>query len=146
MKLAPNKPYNLSFESEITGVDTSNLKGFLRMSINGIEYGVPATIRKNSIDVSIPPFESFVKVSFEKELKVPVKLEIVSPEFCLCVWEDTFVVKPVVKARVAPVNIQGSGKVVVKGLKKTTDIDKQFERAGITDPRVKELIKKKMKK
>jgi len=146
MELVSNKPHDLTFESEITGVDISQLRGFLRLLIDGIEYGIPATIRKNSITVSIPALESFVKQPFESRTEILAKLEITGPDFYLNAWEDTLVVKPAVKARVAPVTIQGSGKVVVKGLKKTTDIDKQFERAGITDPRVKELIKKKMKK
>ncbi len=146
MELVPNKPYNLSFESEIIGVDVSKLKGFLRLLIDGIEYGVPAEIEKKTIKVSLPALETFVKRTFESTTTVVAKLEIFGEDFYLNAWEDSFTIKPVVQARVKPVDIQSGGKVVVKGLKTPMNLDEQIEKAGFKDPRVKELIKKKMKK
>jgi len=146
MELVSNKPHNLTFESEITGVNVSQLKGFLRFLINGIEFGIPAKIGKSEVKVSIPPFESFVKQSFEETTKVLVKLEIIGNDFYLNAWEGELTIKPAIKARATPVNVQSSGKIIVKGLKTPQNIDEKIEKAGFTDPRIKELIKRKIKR
>jgi len=154
MKIDPSKPYDLSFESEITGVDITNLKGYLRMYIDGIEYGIPVSIEENMINVSIPALNDFVKKPFNGKTEIPVKLEIMGPEFYLCVWEDIFIVKPVIKARVTPVNVESNSKIAITKVKKSSHQNKEVERnrkeeieeIKKVDSHIKELIKEKMKK
>jgi hypothetical protein len=90
LKLNVNQEKQLTFDVEIGGVQTEQLDGFLRISIDKIEYGFPAVIGSKSVSVSLPPLKSVAARSLKEGKEVEVKLEIVADGNHLIAWEDTF--------------------------------------------------------
>ena len=59
--LNPNKEKVLTFEVELSGADASEITGFVRFIVEGIEIGFPAHVSNGEIKAIITPLKNFLK-------------------------------------------------------------------------------------
>lgn len=98
------EPKKIKFGVSVSGVQTRDLRGTLRLMIEGIEYGFPATIVDDKLIVEIPALEG-VKPSISDGEKLNGQLEVIAGDTFLVPWTDNFRIhRPVkVEARISEV-------------------------------------------
>jgi len=84
--LKPSEEKKLTFEVDINGVETSNLKGYVRFELYGAEYGFPAEIERNKITATIPPLTEVVKRNIESGTVIVVRLEMFTDKYYFSPW------------------------------------------------------------
>ncbi len=89
LKLNVNQEKQLTFEVQLGGIQSDQIKSYLRIEIDEIEYGFPAEVRNESISVNLPPLRSVTARKLKEGDKVEVKLEIVADGNYLIPWKDT---------------------------------------------------------
>lgn len=87
----------IRFGIAVSGVQTRDLKGALRMIIDGIEYGFPVSIIDGKITVEIPPLENTMKKDLSEGQKINAKLEVIAGDTFLVPWEDSFKINKPIK-------------------------------------------------
>jgi Rps23 Pro-64 3,4-dihydroxylase Tpa1-like proline 4-hydroxylase len=90
LKLNVNQEKELTFEVEIGGIQSELVDGYLRMTIDKIQYGFPAKIGSKSISVDLPPLRSVTARGLKEGEEIDVKLEVIADGNYLVAWEDTF--------------------------------------------------------
>lgn len=90
LKLNVNQEKQLTFEVQIGGVQSDQVSSHLRIEIDDVEYGFPATIGNESITVNLPPLRTVTSRKLKEGEEVQVKLEIVADGNYLTPWTDTF--------------------------------------------------------
>ena len=88
-----NKEKNIIFEVAISGVSVSDLNGFFRMGIDGIEYGFKANISETNIEINIPSLKNIIHRPLREGEKINSKLEIYGNEFYLVPWKGDITLK-----------------------------------------------------
>jgi hypothetical protein len=97
IKLNASEKKEIKFDVSVSGVSTQDLKGALRLILEGIEYGFPASIVDGAVRVVIPALDSFVKNDLKDGQRLDAKLEIIADDTYLVPWEDTLVVETPIK-------------------------------------------------
>ena len=142
MKIRIDESKSIEFDFNISGTDTSNIQGFLRLNKNGIEYGIPVSIEEHSLKVDVPKLESFISYNLVEGEKIAARLDIIANgDTYIKPWEDTFIIeRPLtVEAKIKEV------KNVVEKVKPTISIEKILD----VKPTIVEeefVIEKKKKK
>jgi hypothetical protein len=90
LKLNVNQEKQLTFEVQIAGVQSDSVSSHLRIVIDEIEYGFPATVGNESIVVTLPPLRSVTARQLKEGEEVEVKLEIIADGNYLTPWTDSF--------------------------------------------------------
>jgi len=90
LKLNVNQEKQLTFEVQIGGVQSDQVTSRLRIEIDGIEYGFPAEVGRESISVNLPPLRTVTARKLKEGEEVQVKLEIIADGNYLTPWQDTF--------------------------------------------------------
>lgn len=91
LKLNVNQEKQLNFEMQIEGVqDVEQVSSFLRIEIDGIEYGFPAEVKQESVTVDLPALKTVVAKKLKEGDEVSAKLEVVVNNQHLTPWKDTF--------------------------------------------------------
>lgn len=83
----------LNFEIQLNGIDHNQLSGYLRVIVDGVEYGFPAIISAESVDVEIPALKYIVKKELHEDDQLEAKLEVYGGGYYLNPWSDKLVVK-----------------------------------------------------
>ena len=90
LKLNVNQEKQLTFEVQIGGVQSDQVKSHLRIEIDDVEYGFPAEVGRESISVNLPPLRTITARKLKEGEEVQVKLEIIADGNYLTPWQDTF--------------------------------------------------------
>jgi hypothetical protein len=90
LKLNVNQEKQLTFEVQIGGVQSEQVSSYLRIEIDGIQYGFPADVGRESITVNLPPLRTVTARKIKEGEEVQVKLEIIADGNYLTPWQDTF--------------------------------------------------------
>ena len=90
LKLNVNEEKQLTFEVQIGGVQSDQVTSHLRILVDGIEYGFPSDVGKESITVTLPPLRSITARKLKEGEVVDVKLELIADGSYLAPWVDTF--------------------------------------------------------
>jgi hypothetical protein len=90
LKLNVNQEKQLTFEVQIGGVQSDQVKSHLRIEIDDVEYGFPAQVGNESISVNLPPLRTVTARKLKEGEEVQVKLEIIADDNYLTPWQDTF--------------------------------------------------------
>lgn len=80
----------IRFGVAVSGVQTRDLKGSLRMIIDGIEYGFPASIIDDKVSIEIPPLDNTIKTVLSEGQKINAQLEVIAGDTFLVPWTDSF--------------------------------------------------------
>lgn len=84
--LKSSEEKKLTFEVDIHGVETTNLKGYVRFELYGAEYGFPAEIERNRITATIPPLTEVVKKDIEDGTVINARLEMFTDKHYFSPW------------------------------------------------------------
>lgn len=90
LKLNVNQEKQLNFEMQIGGVKTDKIISFLRIEIDGIEYGFPGQVKQESVTVSLPALNTVVARELKEGDEVSVKLDVIADGRHLVPWKNTF--------------------------------------------------------
>lgn len=90
LKLNVNQEKQLTFEVQIGGVQSEQVKSHLRIEIDDVEYGFPAEVGRESITVNLPPLRTVTARKLKEGEEVNVRLEIIADGNYLTPWQDTF--------------------------------------------------------
>ena len=84
-----NEIKKLKFGVAVSGVETRDLNGTMRILIDGVEYGFPTSTLDDKILVEIPPLEDIVKSGLKEGRTLKAKLDVVVGDTHLTPWADT---------------------------------------------------------
>lgn len=90
MSLNVNEEKQLTFEVQIGGVNYDQLSCHLRMEIDGIEYGFPAVIGRESVTVDLPALKNVTSRRLKEGEEIDVHLDIIADDNYIVPWSDTF--------------------------------------------------------
>ncbi len=91
LKLNVNQEKQLNFEMQFEGIqEVEKVSSFLRIEIEGIEYGFPAQVKQESVTVDLPALKTVVAKKLKEGDEVSAKLEVVANNQHLTPWKDTF--------------------------------------------------------
>jgi hypothetical protein len=93
LELNVNQNRSLNFEIQLSGINHTQLEGFLRIIIDGIEYGFKTEINEGNIAVDIPVLKNVIPREVKEGEKFDAKLEVVGNGYYLNPWSGSFIVK-----------------------------------------------------
>lgn len=134
VKLNINSKKVLTFEIQVGGIQTNQIKSHLRFVLDEIEYGFPATIKDDCVTVEIPPLNKFVTDSLREGEKVEAKLEMIADGYYLEPWKDTFILSN-------PVTVEA--KIKEKDENSNMEVSLISENEESSEPKKQKTTKKK---
>lgn len=93
IELEINKTKKISFQLEISGAQSSDLKGSMKIITEKVEYGFPIKISNGEVIVEIPPLNKISKIDLIDGQSFPAKLEIIADNNLITPWEDSFIIR-----------------------------------------------------
>lgn len=126
-----NERKKLKFGVAVSGVQTRDLAGTMRILIDGVEYGFQTSVLDDKILVEIPPLNDIVKTGLREGRTLKAKLDIDIADTHLTPWADTIKL-------ITPVTVKAS-------LSEEEDVKKQSKKT-ITLNLEDEISEKKAKK
>ena len=84
-----NEIKKLKFGVAVSGVQTRDLSGTLRLFLDGIEYGFPTTVLDDKILVTIPDLQSVVKSGLKEGRVIKAVLDVKIGDTILQPWADS---------------------------------------------------------
>ena len=63
LELDINKVKNLDFEVQLSGIDHAQLEGWLRILIDGTEYGFKADVTPTNVIVNVPELKDMMLIA-----------------------------------------------------------------------------------
>ena len=97
IKLNVQRSKQIKFGVEVAGVEMRDLKGAVRLTHEGIEYGFPIVIVDDTITVEIPSLEKIIKEELIDNTPIEAKLEIIADEVHSVPWADTIRIERPIK-------------------------------------------------
>ena len=97
IKLNTNEKKRLKFNIEVSGVQTTDLKGSMKIISDGVEYGFPIGLDGGKVVVEIRPLSEISKLEFKDGQSLPARLEIIANETFLVPWSDTIRIENPIK-------------------------------------------------
>jgi len=104
LKVNESKKFN--FQLLVSGIQANDLKGSMKLIIEGIEYGFPIKLFDGSVVVELPPLDKITKAELTEGQSLPVSLEIIANDTLIIPWEDSFKVIRPAKVETSMVNIK----------------------------------------
>jgi hypothetical protein len=152
-----NDSRDLNFEIELSGITSSQLEGRLRLVIDNIEYGIPATIKEGGIDIVIPPLKNLIQRELKEGETFAAKLDVHGDGNYLNPWSGEFqihnpvaleakIVEPKGKISEPAISVSINESRTTKQVKtKTKTTGKQKAQSKINEMKVKVSKAKKYK-
>ena len=144
-----NEEKQLTFEANIQGVDSKNLRGFVRFMIEDKEYGFPVKIHNNKIYANIPPLQEVVKQDIVDGTEIEAKLEIFIDKYYFTPWNGKVRIESPVEIKATLEEEKVDFDISVQMISETTKKKEQIiETEKIKPKKVpskKELIKEQLK-
>ena len=135
--LNTNEAKSIEFDISVQGVEMDNLKGAVRIVLEGIEYGFPIQVSDSSIHVTIPALGKLIKSNL-MEGNIEAKLEIIADDTYIVPWEDTIKIE-------SPVVVEAKVKDIKEIKKLNIDVKKVVEKGVVVAEKKKVVEVKKPK-
>jgi hypothetical protein len=149
MKIKLNESKTLEFNVDTKGCSPEDLKGHLRFTFEGIEYGFPAIFEEGIIRVEIPAFQKILSnrltesISSHKEVTVKARMDIVANnEAYVSPWNGEIDIE-------IPVSIQVKEEKTVRPQKKVDVSDPSLLEAfddAVKTSKIKDILSIDIKK
>lgn len=140
MDLNITKKKMITFDINIEGTNSLNLDGYLRLNIEGIEYGFPVVIDDDIVTAEIPQLDNIIKEGYLKDGHVvKAKLEIVANNDTYIIpWKNEFIIKTPVKIEASIKDDKVANKIVVEVKKSNTkDMISEINKKNRKDARTR---------
>ena len=136
----------LSFEVEMTGIPPKQAQAFLRVTVDGVEYGFKGVITEKDITVDLPALKSVVSRVIKEGEEIDAKLEIYSGGHYLNPWNGQFIVRTPAFIEAKP-NFQKARVITEKKVEESVrekitekSIIEYMVKKGTTNKKVQSLI------
>ena len=106
LKININEKKKLKFNIRVSGVEPNDLKGSMRIMIEGVEYGFPILIDDGSVVVNIQPFSTISGREFKDGEVFDAQLDIVAGDTYLKPWSDKVMIENPLKMEAVLTNIE----------------------------------------
>lgn len=138
-----NESKKLRFKVSLSGVQPQDLRGSMRMVIEGMEYGFPIKIDKGDIIVEINPISNISKKLKDGSL-LDAKLELVAVDTYLVPWQDKIKIENPIKVEAKLEDIVEEIKDLIPKVE-ISDVseEKKEKKKEIKDKEVRTIKKKK---
>jgi hypothetical protein len=149
IKLNITEKKEIKFDVSVSGIDVRDLKGSIRLQIEGVEYGFPAKVIDGTVMVEIPPLDEFVKNGLNDGQMLDAKLEIIAADTYIVPWKDVMMIEmPVrIEAVVSEVkDIKENIKPVIKVSKVTPIAKKLIKKEQLEEKKEPSKFREKMEK
>jgi hypothetical protein len=95
LTINPNEEKTINFVVEINGVGCDELKGHVRFSFEGIEYGFPVSFNNDEITATIKPLNELFKGKLKNGSKLEARLDLEAPKhnYYFNPWVDEIEIK-----------------------------------------------------
>lgn len=133
-----NEKKKLKFGISVAGVMARDLKGALRLTVEGVEYGFPVQIVEGNVEVEIPPLKNLIN-EIDSLKRYDVKLELIANDTYIVPWTDVANIKTPVSVKVSESVIE-EDEIVEKIKIGVTNVDEEV----IEEPKPKLKPKKKI--
>jgi hypothetical protein len=88
LRINVNESCQLNFEIQIGGVQSDQLDSYFKIVYEGVEYGFPAKVGRESITVDLPPLNTVIGKRIKEGDEGEVKLEVIADGNYLTPWKD----------------------------------------------------------
>ncbi len=89
IKLNVNEEKQLTFEFKMEGINPDQVTSYLRVEIDKVEYGFPATVGKETITVDLPALKNITTSRLKEGLEAEIRLDVIADGTYLTPWKDT---------------------------------------------------------
>jgi hypothetical protein len=143
-----NESKKLRFKISLSGVNSYDLKGSMKIMIEGIEYGFPIKIENGDIIVEISPLSEICSKKVKNNTILNSKLEVIAGKTYLVPWSGNIKLKNPIKveARVTGIEIDKSDKLLIPEINVSDisgeDVRKEEDHVKENMKRIIEEIKK----
>lgn len=97
IKINTNESKKLKFKVSVSGVQAQDLRGSMKIIMDGIEYGFPIRIDNGSVVVNVSPLTEVTGRQFKDGDTFDSRLELIANETYLVPWTDKIKVENPVK-------------------------------------------------
>lgn len=142
--LKADEPRTLTFEVDIRGVGTGELKGFVRLFINDLEHGFPVSIDDGFITADIPPLSEIVKLkTMDDGDIIEAKLELMTDQHIFTPWSGEVKVSvPMgVHAKLSSDSIKSESKKMIAKIVEDESDDGHYKKVGAKAKVKEEVVK-----
>jgi hypothetical protein len=151
LELDSNKAKTVDFEIQLSGIDSKQLEGSLKIMIDGIEHGFKAEISPTNVIVNIPALKNILLREFKEGEQFDAKLEAYGAGYHLNPWNGVFIVKNPVSmeatikesVEVPKITAKIKSEVSGKAKSKLAETKKVIAEKELVKPKVDVVIKEK---
>jgi len=120
IKLNINEGKKIKFNVNVSGFEIRDLKGSMKLTVEGVEYGFPIKIDNGSVSVEVPPLSSIMKKTFNENEHIDARLDVIAGDTYINPWKDTIIIENPVHVEVKVSEVEN----VVEEIKPTINIEK----------------------
>ena len=166
LKINANEEKQLTFEAQIGGAQKDQIKSFLRLMVNDVEYGFPAEVHNETIIVNLPKLNRIINTKVDESEEIEIKLEVIADGQYLVPWKDTIklsnplVVEAKIKDNTLPVITESHSSKYVENVSVKNEpnvnesmfgellekIDKLIDMKTVQPEKVKQKVEKPIEK
>jgi hypothetical protein len=135
----------IKFGVEISGVLMEDIKGAVRLTHEGIEYGFPIKIVDNKIFVEIPPLENVIISELKDNQNMTAKLEIIADDVYLTPWSDTIRIEKPIKVEAVIQDTEEIEERIKPNIKAMILTELDIKPKKLVEKKVEKIVKPKSK-
>jgi hypothetical protein len=144
LNINSNEKKKLKFGISVAGVQARDLRGALRLTVEGVEYGFPVTIVEGDVEVEIPPLRNLI-AEVDAEKRYEVKLELIANDTYIIPWQDVAKIKTPVRVEVSE-SIQEEDEKVEEVKIGVTKVDEEDIKEAKTQKETEKMMSKHQEK
>jgi hypothetical protein len=95
--LKTNEAKKLKFGVSVSGIETRDLAGAVRIILDDIEIGIRTSVEDNNLVATIPPLQDVLNMELTEGQKINAKLEVVAGDTFSVPWTDRIVLETPIK-------------------------------------------------
>ncbi len=147
LNINSNETKKIKFGISISGVQARDLKGALRLNVEGVEYGFPIVVEDEKVVATIPPLKNLIKQPIDELKRYDVKLELIANDTYIAPWTDVAKIKMPVSVEVAK-NIEEEETKTERVTAAISSIDEEIIEEKVEKPKrvAKKVVPKKKTK
>jgi hypothetical protein len=144
INLNVQKSKQIKFGIELSGILLQDIRGAVRITHEGIEYGFPISIDDDKLSVRIPPLEDVIINELKDQQNIDARLEIIAGDVYLTPWADTIKIEKPIRVEAVVEKIEDVKEKIKPDIKAkiVSDLDIKPKKKKIMENRVKKVKKK----
>ena len=147
IKLNINEGKKIGFNVNITGFELRDLKGSMKLTVEGVEYGFPIKIDNGSVSVEVPALSTVMKKEFNENDHIDATLDVIAGDTAMTPWKDTIIIESPVQVEMSVSEVEAIKEEMVKPVINIEKIiEEEKPKKKVEDKEVDEKCDKDKKK